>query len=122
MALGSVKQEQRITDILQYSISNKVRFQDCVNLIESLAANSAAREEVWKFLTANKSKFLEMQKQSGILFSRVVKAMLHNFSCHQRANEVDSFFRSNPFDGSEVRSVSQAVEVRANCLLNSTFT
>ncbi|XP_017485790.1 PREDICTED: puromycin-sensitive aminopeptidase-like protein [Rhagoletis zephyria] len=110
VALGSVKQEQRITDILQYSISDKVRFQDCVNLIESLAANSAAREEVWKFLTANKSKFIEMQKQSGILFSRAVKAMLHNFSCHQRANEVDSFFRSNPFDGSEVRSVSQAVE------------
>lgn len=53
-----------------------------------------------------------MQQQSGILFSRIAKAMLHHFSSHQRADEVSKFFRENAFDGSEVRAVDQAVEVR----------
>lgn len=100
-----------MTDVLQFSISESVRLQDSVVSISSVASNPTAREEVWKLFTSNKAKFIAMQRQSGILFSRVAKAMLHNFSSHQRADEISKFFRENAFDGSEVRAVDQAVEV-----------
>ena len=58
-----------------------------------------------------------MQQQSGILFSRTVKMMLHHFNTAQRADEVELFFRDNIFAGAE-RAINQAVEtIRVNASL-----
>ena len=94
-----------------------MRLQDSVTAMASTAANPTARLAVWQFFQAKKATFSEMHKQSGILFSRTVKSMLHHFSSIQRAQEVEALFRENHFAASE-RAVDQAVEtIRLNASL-----
>lgn len=97
-------------------MQEEVRSQDAVFVIGSVAANPVGREAAWQFFQANKATFIE-RYGSGSLCSRLIKLVTDNFASEAKAVEVENFFKSNTFPGSE-RSLQQSIEtIRLNAAI-----
>lgn len=98
---------------LEFSLCDKVRSQDSVHLIGSIAKNRAGRDLSWQFFKDN-FVLLKGRYASGFLLSHLVKSCSERFLCETAATEVETFFIEHPLPGSE-RNVAQSVEtIRLN--------
>ncbi|KAI1303651.1 Puromycin-sensitive aminopeptidase [Halotydeus destructor] len=107
-ALGAVKDAAKIEKVLDFAMSEEVRSQDTVFVIISVAMTTNGRELAWQFFQKNKEIF-KKRYEGGFLISRLVKYLTENFASEDRAVEVESFFASNVFPGTE-RTVQQSLE------------
>ncbi|CRL03424.1 CLUMA_CG016271, isoform A [Clunio marinus] len=107
-ALGSIKDFKLLQKVLQFAMSDEVRAQDAVFVIASVAINPIGRDLSWKFLAENQ-KVLVDQYQGGFLLTRLVKHLTENFASAEKALEVENFFKTNHFPGTE-RTVQQSIE------------
>ncbi|XP_008559136.1 puromycin-sensitive aminopeptidase isoform X1 [Microplitis demolitor] len=112
-ALGTIQDENLLSKVLDFSMSDKVRAQDTVFAIMSVAMNSKGRDLAWEFFK-NNWKPLMNRYDGGFLLSRLVKHTTENFVTEERAMEIEEFFKKNPTPGSE-RTVQQSMEnIRLN--------
>ena len=82
-------------------------------MIAHLAFNPSARAAVWTFFQDRKA-FFGARYESGFLLSHLVKSITENFTTEESAQEIEQFFKTNPFPGTE-RSVQQSIEtIRLN--------
>lgn len=107
--IGSVSDSALMTKALDFAMSDKVRNNDRVFVIGSVASHSSkGRDFTWKFVKENWEKLHEMYK-GMFLISRLVKTTTENFSTEAMAAEVEDFFQKNPAQAAE-RTVQQSIE------------
>ncbi|XP_037947541.1 puromycin-sensitive aminopeptidase [Teleopsis dalmanni] len=112
-ALGSMSDVVLLRKVIDFAMSSEVRAQDSVFVIVAVAVNPKGRDMAWQFFKDNNQKLLE-QYQGGFLLARLIKYLIENFASEEKAIEVEKFFKTKQFSGTE-RTVSQAVEtIRLN--------
>jgi len=112
-ALGTVKNEDILKDVLTFAMSSEVRSQDTVFVISSVSSSKAGRDLAWNYFRDNWDVFSERFK-GAFLLVRLVKTLTENFASEQKALEIDQFFKDHHCAGTE-RTVQQSVEsVRLN--------
>lgn len=107
-ALGSINNVELLQKVIQFAMSNEVRAQDAVFVIASVAINPLGRELSWTFFKEN-WKILFNQYQGGFLLTRLVKHLTENFASEEKALEIENFFKTHDFPGTE-RTVQQSLE------------
>ena len=111
-SLGFATDSERLRKALEFVLSNEVRNQDKVSVLEVVGRSN--RSAAWKFLKDNKD-FLRSTYKGGNLIRTLVKVCTQNFATEERAQEVANFFKENDFPGVE-RTLQQSIE---NILLNA---
>ncbi|ESO88043.1 hypothetical protein LOTGIDRAFT_204438 [Lottia gigantea] len=116
-SLGSVRDEELIKKVLDFSLSEKVRSQDSVFVLASVTGTVRGRQLAWKFVQDKWSELHDRYK-GGFLLSRLVKSTTENFVTEEDAKNVEEFFKANPAPAAE-RTVQQSCEnvrLNARCL------
>ena len=108
MSLSRFQQPDLLTAALEDSLSSKVRSQDTVTLVASIAANPMGRDLAWDFVKSNWTEFDRRYGGGGFGLMRLVSICSH-FSSQVKADEVDSFFAEHPAPAAE-RTIRQALE------------
>jgi len=112
-ALGCIGNVDLLRKVIDFAMSGEVRAQDSVFVIVAVAVNPKGRDLAWQFFKDNNEKLLQ-QYQGSFLLTRLIKYIIENFASEERATEVETYFKSKQFPGTE-RTVSQAVEtIRLN--------
>ncbi|XP_046484591.1 puromycin-sensitive aminopeptidase isoform X1 [Neodiprion pinetum] len=112
-ALGAIKDEKLLKQVLEFAMSSEVRAQDTVFVIMSVAMTYKGRILAWAFFKDN-WKVLMDRYDGGFLLSRLVKFTTENFATEESALEVEQFFADHPTPGTE-RTVQQSLEtIRLN--------
>lgn len=107
-ALGSINNVELLQKVIQFAMSDEVRAQDAVFVIASVAINPLGRDLSWTFFKEN-WKILLNQYQGGFLLTRLVKHLTENFASEEKASEIENFFKTHDFPGTE-RTVQQSIE------------
>lgn len=107
-ALGSISNVGLLQQVIQFAMSEEVRAQDAVFVIASVAINPLGRDLSWTFFKEN-WKILLNQYQGGFLLTRLVKHLTENFASEDKAQEIENFFKTHDFPGTE-RTVQQSIE------------
>ena len=107
-ALGSINNVELLQQVIQFAMSDEVRAQDAVFVIASVAINPLGRDLSWTFFKEN-WKILLNQYQGGFLLTRLVKHLTENFASEEKAQEIENFFKTHDFPGTE-RTVQQSIE------------
>ncbi|CAG2105680.1 unnamed protein product [Medioppia subpectinata] len=111
--LGSVRDVNRIQQVLDLSISEEVASNDSVIVITSASFSKNGRDIVWQFFKQN-ADLLKRRYETGVAISSLVKYITENFVTEEKAIELETFFADNPFPGTE-RTVKQSLEkIRLN--------
>jgi len=115
-ALGAVKDEKLIKEVLKFALSPAVRSQDSVTIICAVSANvstKASAEIAWNFIKDNWDTIFK-RYSSGFLLTRLVKSSTEIFSTSEDAEDVEKFFKEHPAPAAQ-RSLQQGLEsIRIN--------
>jgi len=115
-ALGYSRSRNLLERTLELSLSPEVRSQDTPLAVGSVAVNGPGRELAWNFLRNHWSEFDRRYGKGGFLLARVISSTTVNFHSAEKAEEVETFFRSHPVPAAE-RTIRQSVErIRSNAL------
>jgi len=111
--LGCFNNKELLAKSLEMALGDKVRSQDSVHFIGSVAARRQGRDLAWQFFK-DKFVFLKERYSSGFLLSRLVKSSTIDLLGEDKAREVETYFEEHPIAGSE-RNVAQSCEtIRLN--------
>lgn len=98
---------------LDLTLTDKVRSQDAIFVVLSVASNPAGRQLAWDFFKTNANVFIEKYK-GGFLLGRLAKGSFDGFASEEKALEAVQFFEQTPI-ASAKRAVDQGLEtVRSN--------
>jgi len=114
-AVGSTSEVEQLQRVLEFAISDEIRFQDTPWVISGVASNSKGRDLAWEFVKSNYPLF-KKRYESGSLFQRLVSFTTSSFTTEEKAEEIKEFFTKN-FNPAE-RTVKQNIE---NTLLNAAW-
>jgi len=106
-SLGASKDVDVLQKVLDFAMSDEIRFQDTPWVIASVSNNMKGRDLAWQFVKANYPKIHDRYK-SGALLTRLCQYTTENFSTDEMAHEVENFFKEN-FNPAE-RTIRQCVE------------
>lgn len=91
-ALGTIKNEEILKEVLAFAMSSEVRSQDTVFVISSVASSKIGRELAWNYFKDNWDMFNERYK-GAFLLVRLVKSLTENFASFETAEEIENFFK-----------------------------
>ena len=91
-ALGTIRDEAMLREVLTLAMSSEVRSQDTVFVISSVASSRLGRDLAWNYFRDNWDLFNERFK-GAFLLVRLVKSLTENFATEERALEIDNFFK-----------------------------
>ena len=96
---------------LQFAISDEVRSQDTLWVVESVASGSAsnARDTAFAFVKEKWDVFFD-RYGSSMNFGRLIKSVVGGYASAAKADEVETFFKSKGPLPAAQRSIDQAVE------------
>ena len=106
-ALGATTDDDRIKQVLNFSLSSDVRGQDAPGVMTSVTGSKRGRELAWEFFVANKEE-IGARYSNDYLIGRVIKGIIGGHASEERATEFEQFFKKNDFPGS-ARAVSKCV-------------
>jgi len=113
-SLGATRDPNLIQRVLQFAMSSEVRNQDTVFIIISVAQTAPGRTAAWEFFKKNHPELIT-RYESGYLLTRLIKYITENFTSEEMVAEVENFFKTHQFPGSE-RTIQQSLEtIRLNC-------
>lgn len=113
-AIGAVRKENLIRQVLEFAISDKVRSQDTVFVVAGVTGTVKGREMAWDFVKEHWDLFYQ-RYQGGALIARLLKLTTENFVTEEMAKEVEEFFAAHPA-ASATRNIQQSCEnIRLNC-------
>ena len=113
-AAGNFREPSLIQNLLEFSLSDRVRAQDTPIMLAGIASNAAGRSLAWTFLKKNWKTFVDRYHGGGIgLLSRMI-AITQGFTTAQQAEDVRKFFQKHTVLGTE-RAVRKTGElIRSN--------
>lgn len=95
IALGQFKDVKLLTRVLDFSLSKKVRMQDSIIIIPSVASNPNSRSILLPWVKKNWKRLEEYQK-SGKLFIRLIEAIIGSCISRDEKEELKKFFSKHP--------------------------
>lgn len=98
-----------LNKVLEYGMSSSVRNMDAPVVFAAVASGSVVgRGLAWECFKAQKEEITRRYKTGGLL-NRLVQCVTAYFSTLEQAEEVERYFKENPFPGA-ARSTLQSVE------------
>ena len=97
-----------LNETLERAISPRVRSQDTITVVASVAANPAGREPAWEFVKNNWAEFDRRYGGGGFGLMRLV-SICNSFTTVEQMADVEDFFTENPAPAAE-RTIRQALE------------
>ena len=91
-ALGTIRDEAMLREVLTFAMSSEVRSQDTVFVISSVAGSRLGRDLAWDHFRDNFA-LLHDRLQGAFLLVRLVKSLTENFATEERALEIETFFK-----------------------------
>jgi len=95
IALGQFKDVNLLGKALDFSLSKKVRTQDLIIIIPSVASNPCSRSVLLPWVKKNWKK-LEAYQKSGKLFIRLLEAITGSCVSPDKEKELKKFFSTHP--------------------------
>lgn len=113
--LGASNDKKLKQRTLDWSISGKVKIQDFFSPMGSVGRSEGGAEISWAFFQKNLELMKKMiGKASPSLMDACIVLCCGSFCTNEKADEIESFFKSNPMPQS-ARKISQMIEsMRAN--------
>ena len=112
-SMAAVPDTSMLKRVLDFAMSDEVRTQDAYIVVCNVAANKHGRDLAWRFFQDNGAKFSSIYG-SGSPIARLVECVTEYYASEEKALEVEAFFASNSFPGSE-RTLQQSLEnIRLN--------
>ncbi len=113
MALGSFRDSGLLSETLERSLSDRVRYHDTIQVVSGVAANRLGRDMAWDFVKDNWEEFSRRYSDGLFALSRLV-AITARFTTQERLDDVEGFFDEHPTPAAD-RAISQSLEtVRLN--------
>ncbi len=95
LAMGQFRNPEILEKFLEFSLTDKVRRQDLVIVIASVAANPHSREILFRWVKKNWKK-LESFKKSGRIFLHVIESFTSSYVTKKDESELRKFFKAHP--------------------------
>ena len=114
IALGNVQTADLVNNFLDFQFSDQVAIQDVHTGSMSLAANSKARNELWKYIKENWTTVYKKLSANIATTDRYLKATLSNFASHEIEKDIAAFFNDKDTKGYDRGLVQVSDSVRAN--------
>lgn len=115
-SIGSITDPKLKLATMEWSVSGDIKLQDFFYAMGSVGRSKrVGREIAWKFFQDNFVKIKGMiANASSSLMDACIVMCAGGFSTHEKADEIDAFFSSNPVPSS-TRKIAQLTEgMRAN--------
>ena len=97
-----------LNDALESSLSQRVRSQDTITVVASVAANPKGRTAAWDFVKNNWPEFDRRYGGGGFGLMRLV-SICNSFNTEEQRADVENFFTEHPTPAAE-RTIRQALE------------
>lgn len=107
--LASSRKAEEICLLLEDSLSDRIRSQDTVSVVASVADNPYGREHAWTFFTERFQEFSRRYSSGGFALSRLIRSMGDNRKDPVFAGRIQEFFEKNPLTGGQ-RAIRQTLE------------
>ena len=102
-----------LNETLERALSSRVRSQDTITVVGSVAANPRGRQPAWEFVKNNWGEFDRRYGGGGFGLMRLV-SICSSFTTDEQRADVENFFAEHPAPAAE-RTIRQALErVRLN--------
>ena len=102
-----------LNETLERALSSRVRSQDTITVVGSVAANPRGRQPAWEFVKNNWGEFDRRYGGGGFGLMRLV-SICSSFTTDEQRADVENFFTEHPAPAAE-RTIRQALErVRLN--------
>ena len=108
LAMSRFQDVGLLNEALESSLSARVRSQDTITVVASVAANPVGREPAWEFVKSNWAEFDRRYGGGGFGLMRLV-SIANSFTTEERKADVENFFTENPAPAAE-RTIRQALE------------
>ena len=114
IALGKVQTADLVNNFLDFQFSDKVAIQDVHTGSISLGANSAIRNELWKYIKQNWTAVHEKLSANMMTTNKYFKDTLSKFASHEFEKDIAAFFKDKDTKGYDRGLVEVFDTVRAN--------
>jgi len=113
-AAGNCRDESVLRDLLDYSLTDNVRYQDTWIVVVGAASHPAGRGLAWKFVKRNWKTFIGRYLGGGLnLLNRII-GITAGFTTREQLEDAVAFFKRHRAQGIE-RAVNKSLElVRSN--------
>ena len=108
LAMSRFQDIELLNDTLEGSLSSRVRSQDTITVVASVAANPMGRMPAWEFVKNNWGEFDRRYGGGGFGLMRLV-SIVNSFTTEEQMADVENFFTENPAPAAE-RTIRQALE------------
>ena len=108
LAMSRFQDEELLNDTLARALSSRVRSQDTITVVASVAANPRGRLPAWQFVKNNWAEFDRRYGGGGFGLMRLV-SIVNSFTTEEQKADVENFFAENPAPAAE-RTIRQALE------------
>ena len=95
VSLGQFKNEGILKKVLDFSLTDKVRKQDLIFLLSSVAANPYSRNILLPWFKKNWKK-IESYKKSGKIFIHIIEDLIGAYVTRDEERNLIKFFREHP--------------------------
>ena len=113
--LASSRKSEEIRLLLEDCLSDRIRSQDTVSVVVSIADNPYGREHAWSFFTERFEEFSRRYSSGGFALSRLIRSMGDHRKDLRFSGVLESFFEKNPLSGGQ-RAIRQTLEaIDFNC-------
>ena len=106
--MSRFQDEELLNDTLERSLTARVRSQDTITVVASVAANPRGRLPAWQFVKNNWAEFDRRYGGGGFGLMRLV-SIVNSFTTEEQKADVENFFAENPAPAAE-RTIRQALE------------
>ena len=108
LAMSRFQDVALLNDTLERALSNRVRSQDTITVVASVAANPVGRQPAWEFVKNNWAEFDRRYGGGGFGLMRLV-SIVNSFNTEAQRTDVENFFTENPTPAAE-RTIRQGLE------------
>ena len=108
LAMSRFQDAGLLNDTLENSLTSRVRSQDTITVVASVAANPKGRLPAWEFVKNNWGEFDRRYGGGGFGLMRLV-SICNSFTTDEQRADVENFFTENPAPAAE-RTIRQALE------------
>jgi len=113
-AMGAFRHEEILTEVLQFSLSERVRAQDTPIAIISVASHPLGRALAWEFVKQHWKTLLKRYHDGGLGLLTRILGITAGFHTQEKLRDVERFFRTHRVPGTG-RVMRQSLElIRSN--------
>ncbi|HEY4493971.1 MAG TPA: M1 family metallopeptidase [Candidatus Paceibacterota bacterium] len=107
-ALGYFRNQKILNKVCDFAMSDAVRTQDTIGILNNVGVNPLGRDIWWKFITKNWKTMVSRYGQGGLSLSRVVQAISGSAE-EKHLRDFKKFFATHEAPGAR-RAIEQVLE------------